>query len=58
LVVGWLALRLSACEFGSDVAGLHFVMRSEHTAVCHATAKGCSLVSGFTDSPLVLVLLP
>jgi hypothetical protein len=26
--------------------------------VCHATAKGCSLVSGFTDSPLVLVLLP
>jgi hypothetical protein len=26
LVVGWLALRLSACEFGSAVAGLHFVI--------------------------------
>jgi hypothetical protein len=24
--VGWLALRLSACEFGPAVAGLHFVM--------------------------------
>jgi hypothetical protein len=34
--VGWLALRLSACEFGSAVAGLHFVMRSERTAVCYA----------------------
>jgi hypothetical protein len=29
LVVGWLALRLSACEFGSAGAGLHFVMRPE-----------------------------
>jgi hypothetical protein len=29
LVVGWLALRLSACECGSAGAGLHFVMRSE-----------------------------
>jgi hypothetical protein len=36
LVVGWLALRLSACEFGSAGAGLHFVMRSERMAVCHA----------------------
>jgi hypothetical protein len=32
LVVGWLALRLSACEFGSAGAGLHFVMRSERMA--------------------------
>jgi hypothetical protein len=30
--VGWLALRLSACEFGSAGAGLHFVMRSERMA--------------------------
>jgi hypothetical protein len=36
LVVGWLALRLSACEIGSAGAGLHFVMRSERMAVCHA----------------------
>ena len=36
LVVGWLALRLSACEFGPAVAGLHFVMRPERTAVRHA----------------------
>jgi hypothetical protein len=44
LIVSWLALRLSACEFGSAVAGLHFVMRSERMAVwqygsmavCHA----------------------
>jgi hypothetical protein len=34
LVVGWLALRLSACEFGSAGAGLHFVMRSDRMAVC------------------------
>jgi hypothetical protein len=27
-----LALRLSACEFGSAGAGLHFVMRSERMA--------------------------
>jgi hypothetical protein len=32
LVVGWLALRLSACEIGSAGAGLHFVMRSERMA--------------------------
>jgi hypothetical protein len=32
LVVGWLALRLSACEFGSAGSGLHFVMRSERMA--------------------------
>ena len=32
LVVGWFALRLSACEFGSAVAELHFVMRSERDA--------------------------
>jgi hypothetical protein len=32
LVVGWLALGLSACEFGSAGAGLHFVMRSERDA--------------------------
>jgi hypothetical protein len=32
LVVGWLALRLSACEFGCAGAGLHFVMRSERMA--------------------------
>ena len=31
-IVGWLALRLSACEFGSAGAGLHFVMRSERMA--------------------------
>jgi hypothetical protein len=32
MVVGWLALRLSACEIGSAGAGLHFVMRTERMA--------------------------
>jgi hypothetical protein len=32
LVVSWLALRLSACEFGSAGAGLPFVMRSDRMA--------------------------
>jgi hypothetical protein len=36
LGVGWLSLRLSACEFGSAGVGLHFLMRSERKAVCHA----------------------
>ena len=31
-IVGWLALRLSACEFGSAGAGLPFVMRSDRMA--------------------------
>jgi hypothetical protein len=45
---GYQPIILSACEFGSarnyfidvklvdDGAGLHFVMRSERMAVCHA----------------------